>query len=131
MLPSRKAMTLTEVVVASVVFLAFCIPILGLLSTARFGTKRQTHKLQAVLIAQSMLNEARHNSQVRGYSGTRFKYPVPKGFTVKKTYSSFPGQEEGLTFYTVEVEWLEFKKKRELVVTTLISQKDAFYEFKN
>ncbi len=131
MLPPRKAMTLTEVMVAFVVFLAFCIPILGLLSTSRYGSKRQSHKLQAAFLAQSLLNEARHNAQIRGYAGARFRYPVPKGFTVKKTYSSFPGKEKGLTFFTVKIEWMEFKKKRELEMQTLISQEDAFYGFKN
>ena len=125
----KSGFTLTEVVVSSVVFIAFCIPIIGLLSTTKYTQKRTAKRLEAMLIGQGVLDEIRHNTEVYGSAQSRWLSTIPREYAVNKTFTSFP-ESEDLLLLTVKVRWSEFNKKQETEMSTLISLKSNFYAFK-
>ena len=125
----RTGFTLTEVVVSAVVFLAFCIPIIGLLSSTKYNQKRTSKRLCAMLITQSVIDEIRHNAEVYGSTNSRLITNFPNDFTISKTFTNFPEAEE-LLLLTVKVKWSEFNQKKETEMSTLISAKSNFYVFK-
>jgi|GEM_PF-1229708 len=121
--------TLTEVVVSAVVFLIFCIPIIGLLSTTKYTQKRISKRLGAILLAQGILDEVRHNSEIYGTTSPRQLFKKPEGYQLQKTFHSFE-EADGVLLFRVKVKWSEFKKTKEIEMNTLVSTRRDFYEFK-
>lgn len=81
------------------------------------------------MLAQGILDEIRHNSQVYGSTMPRLASKQPQGFKIQKTFRSFE-EAENILVFTVKVTWKEFKKERELQLSTLVSSKPDFHVFR-
>ena len=128
---SNKGLTIVEVVVAGVLFLAFTIPLMTLLNTSKFNNKLQESKIQAFLLAQNVIEEFQHNSEVYNYNHRKFPYQELPGYSVKTVFKSFDTKHNrtGLLLLEVTVKWKALKKSQQLKLTSLISTTPSFYKF--
>tara|TARA_B100000674_G_scaffold492687_1_gene513275 strand:- start:853 stop:1266 length:414 start_codon:yes stop_codon:yes gene_type:complete len=124
-----KGLSILEVVVAAVLFLAFSIPLMSLLGTSKFTNKRQENRIQALMLAQGILEEINHNSEKFNSIYRRFSRLEISGFTSNIGYKPYSNNSDGLILVTVGIEWLNLNKKKKLEVRSLVSIKPPFYEF--
>lgn len=122
-------MSVLEVVISIAVLLAFSIPIIGLATITKASGKRNIYKTQALLIAQSYIDDMRYNVDKFNRPIQRTSVPIPKMFKVK--YSFSPSKlGDGLVKYSVSVNYKQFKQDKKVTLSTLISQKGPIYEYK-
>ena len=124
-----KGLSILEVVVAAVLFLAFSIPLMSLLGTSKFTNKRQENRIQALMLAQGIIEEINHNSEKFNSIYRRFSHLEINGFTSNIGYKPFSNNSDGLVVVSVSIEWLSLKKKKKIEVSSLVSIKPSFYEF--
>ena len=129
--PSNNGLTMVEVVVAGVLFLAFTIPLMTLLNTSKFNNKRQESRIQAFLLAQNVIEEFQHNNEVYNLNYRKFPYQKISGYSVNTVFKSFNSEysKAGLLLLEVTVRWKSLKKNQELKLTSLISTNSSFYKF--
>lgn len=124
-----KGLQMVEIIVAAMLFLVFTIPFLSLLSTSKYTNKRQGNKFQALMLAQGALDEMHHNT--REYSSTmnRLVTVTPAGFKIRRLFQTPQGLPEGLLLLKVEVSYEEFKKKKVLELSRIVSTARSFYQY--
>lgn len=123
--------TMIEVVIAGVLFLAFTIPLMTLLNTSKFTNKRQESRTQAFLLAQSLMEEFQHNTEQFNTAMRRYPYLQLPGYQVKYILKPFADQvtSDGLMILEINVAWKALNKSHQLTLSSLISTAPAFYKF--
>ena len=124
-----RGLSILEVIVAAVLFLAFSIPLMSLLSTSKFTNKRQEHRIQAFMLAQGIIEEINHNSDKFNSILLRYTRLETDGFSSNIRYKSFSPKIDGLLVVTVCVKWMNHKKQQKLELSSLVSTKESFYQF--
>ena len=128
-LNSLRGLSILEVIVAAVLFLAFSIPLMSLLSTSKFTNKRQEYRVQALMLAQGIIEEINHNSEKFNSITLRHSRLETEGFRSNIRYRAFSPNINGLLLVTVSVQWKNLKKQQTLEINSLISTKESFYKF--
>ncbi|PCJ16752.1 MAG: hypothetical protein COB02_15385 [Candidatus Cloacimonadota bacterium] len=124
----NKGMSVVEIMISITVLLAFSIPMIGLASLSKASSKRNTTKTQALLIAQSYIDDLRYSMNKFGRATTRKSILIPKKFKVKKVFSVY-GTSPGIVNYSVTIKYKEFRNEKSITLNTLISQKGSVYEY--
>ena len=124
-----RGLSILEVIVAAVLFLAFSIPLMSLLSTSKFTNKRQENRIQAFMLAQGIIEEISHNSDKFNSIMLRHTRLETDGFSSNIRYKSFSSKIDSLLLVTVSVQWKNHKKQQKLELSSLVSTKESFYQF--
>ena len=124
-----RGLSIIEVIVAAVLFLAFSIPLMSLLSTSKFTNKRQENRVQALMLAQGIIEEINHNSEQYNNIRRRHRHLEINGFKANIRYEPFDPNIKELLLITVSVNWKHFNKQQNLEIISLISLKKSFYKF--